>query len=276
MQKLFNHILVPVDQNNDSRLVIDKAVQVANLFDCDIHLLSVQAPLMSIPFVYEGNLTGSASTEALEESERKLKELADQCRPLLANGLLMTTSVSFGNWYSQIKEQVITKHIDLVVSTGGLLNKIDLNQLAQQTQCPVLTVTEVFDAAHLQNIVVPVNDFLPIKKLAAATYLARRFNGVIHLMGGRGDSYAEDQRKTRSLTRAYQLLNDYTHVKVFCNTQDGHTIADDTLAYAENVKADLIVVNSGKESLLRGWFSKWMGKYLYKKTTIPVLTISQG
>ena len=73
----------------------------------------------------------------------------------------MTSTVAMGNWYSQIKEQVIKNHIDLVVSTGNMLNKIDLNQLAQQTQCPVLTVTEVFDAAHLQNIVVPVNDFLP-------------------------------------------------------------------------------------------------------------------
>ena len=66
MQKLFNHILVPVEHNQNSRLVIENAVQVANLFDCDIHLLSVQTPLMSIPFVYEGNLAGSASNDAPE------------------------------------------------------------------------------------------------------------------------------------------------------------------------------------------------------------------
>jgi hypothetical protein len=46
------------------------------------------------------------------------------------------------------------------------------------------------------------------------------------------------------------------------------------LAYAKNVKADIIVVNPGKESVLKGWFSRWFGKYLYKESNIPVLTIA--
>ena len=283
MKKLFNHILVPVSLNRNSELVLNKAVQVANRFDCDIHLLCVYAPVMSIPFVYEGNFSGSVTNSAMEEAEFRLKELVDSTRPGLADGLLMTSSLSIGNWYTLIKDEVITKHIDLVVlqrhdkkASGDILNKLDINQLAQQTQCPILTVTEDFDAGHLQNIVVPVDDFLPIRKLTAATYLARRFNAVIHLMGGRNDVMSEDKKRESSLTRAYQLLNDYTNVKVYCSTQEGNTIAEDTLTFAENVNADLIVVNSGKESLLRGWFSKWMRKYLYKKTTIPVLTISPG
>ena len=281
MKKLFNHILVPVSFNGNTTAVLEKALQVANRFDCDVHLLYVQPAVIPIPFVNDNSLMSGLINENEKEASIKLKALENESRAALADGLLVTSTIAFGNWYAVIKEQVITRHIDLLVLpkhekkfAGEMLYKIDINHLAQQTQCPVLTVTEDFDAGHLQNIVVPVDDFLPIKKLAAATYLARKFNGVVHLMGGRGDSYAEDKKKARCLTRAYQLLNDYTNVKVHCATQASK--AEDTLAYAHNVNADLIVVNSGKESLFRGWFSKWMRKYMYKKSTIPILTISPG
>ncbi|HEX7846227.1 MAG TPA: universal stress protein, partial [Chitinophagaceae bacterium] len=147
-------------------------------------------------------------------------------------------------------------------------------QLAQQAQCPVLTVTEDFDSGHLQNIVVPVDDFLPIRKLSFATYLAKKANAVIHLMSSGDRSNEEDIKRTRCLTKAYQLLKEYSHVKVYCTAHSGNSIAEDTLTYAKNVNADLIVVNPGRESVMKGWFSRWMKNYLYRKSNIPVLTIA--
>lgn len=281
MKKLFNHILVPVHFNRNTAMLIEKAIQVANRFTCDIHLLYVQTPVLTIPYVYDGHFPGTMSAESYEESASKLKNLLDEYRSHLDDGLLMTSAIAMGSWHLMIKEQVITKHIDLVVwprnerktFSSGFSN-LDVNLLSQQTQCPVLTVTQDFDADHLQNIVVPVDDFLPIRKLTAATYLARHFNAVIHLMGGRSASFVYDKQKARCLTRSYQLLRDYTNVKVHCSTQQGHAIAEDTLAYAKNVNADLIVVNTGKESILKGWFNRWMRNYLYKQSDIPVLTIA--
>jgi hypothetical protein len=283
MKKLFNHILVPVNFNRNTAMLMEKAIQVANQFDCDIHLLYVQKPLVAVPFLYDGHVSGAVFNYSAEEAETKLKILADDNRHLLSDGLLFTTTVVIGNWQSMLKEQIITKHIDLVILPrnerkffGALIYMVDVNQLSQQTQCPVLTVTKNFDISHLQNIVVPVGNFLPIRKLTAATYMARKIDAVIHLMGGRSSSYADDKQKARSLTRSYQLLRDYTNVKVYCSSQKDDALADATLAYAKNVKADLIVVNSGRESMLKGWFSKWLGHYLYRDSNIPVLTISRS
>jgi hypothetical protein len=39
------------------------------------------------------------------------------------------------------------------------------------------------------------------------------------------------------------------------------------------VKADLIVVNAGKESWLKGWWNKLRGKQLCRESDIPVLTV---
>lgn len=282
MKKLFNDILVPVNFNRNTPILIEKAIQVANRFDCDIHLLHVQTPLVAIPFLYDGHFSGAVFNQSEQETETKLKTLAEESKHQLADGLLITSAVVAGNWQLMLKEQVITKHIDLVILPrnerklfGALIYKVDVNELSLQTQCPVLTVTKDFDVNHLQNIIVPIGDFLPIRKLTAATYMARKFNAVIHLMGGKSKSYDNDKQKNRCLTRSYQLLRDYTNVKVYCSTQQGNATAEETLAYAKNIKADLIIVNSGRESILKGWFSKWLGNYLYKDSSIPVLTISR-
>jgi hypothetical protein len=278
MKKLFNHILVPVNFNRNTPMLMEKAIQVANQFYCDIHLLYVQTQWMAIPFLCDGYVSGTDLNYS-EEAGIKLKNLAGASRHQLADGLRITSTVVTGSWQSMLKEQVITKHIDLVILPRNekkffrvLVYKVDVNQLSLQTQCPVLTVTKDFDISQLHNIVVPIGNFLPIRKLTAATYMAREFNAVIHLMGGKNNSYGNDRQKTRCLTRSYQLLRDYTNVKVYCSTQDGDTTARETLAYAKNVKADLIVVNSGRESILKGWFSN----YLYQDSNIPVLTISRS
>ena len=83
-----------------------------------------------------------------------------------------------------------------------------------------------------------------------------------------------DLNNTVYLTKAYQLLRNYTRVKVYRTIQKNGSVAEDILDYAQKVDADLIVVNSGKESLLGGLFNRWIEKYLPVKSNIPVLTIS--
>ncbi len=281
MEKLFNHILVPVNFNRNTEMVMEKAIEIANQFECDLRVLYVQTPVMAIPFLYDGHFSGTLYNNNREELEEKMNNLGKQYRSRLATGLKMTTDVTAGNWYVVVKEQVIKSRIDLVVIPrnekkflGALLYRININRLTLQTQCPVLTVTKDFDITHLQNIVVPVADFLPVRKLTAATYMARKMNGVIHLMGRSESNGQDSEKETRQLTRAYQLLRDYTNVKVYCSSRTGNSYAEDTLAYAQKVNADLIVVNPGKESVFKGWIGKLTGKYMYKESNIPVLTVA--
>lgn len=280
MEKLFKKILVPVNFNRNTGLALDKAIQLANHFDCDLHLLHVQTPAATIPFLYDGLFSGSFIRLSNEKCVNQLKELEERCKVKLHDGLLMTTSVALGNWQSVMKQTIISEHIDLVIIPksrrkfrSALIQRVDLNKLSQQTQCPVLTVTRSFNVSHLQNIVVPINDSLPVRKLTIATYLCREAHGSIHLMGSGGNSPAGRQRR-KYLIKAYQLLSDYGHIKIHCSLPDNFDNPASTLSYAKNVKADLIVVNTGKESLLKGWWNKITGKYLYRESDIPVLTIA--
>jgi hypothetical protein len=262
MQKLFSKILVPVNFNRNTHWLLDKAVQLANKFDCDLVLIHVQGPsLLS------------------NGKEKEMEELQVHYKAKLNEGLLLTFSIKAGYWQAVVKDVVISEHIDLVVIprshrhiSGALIRRINVNTLSQQTNCPVMTITRNFNAQQLQNIVVPVFDLLPVKKLTIATYLSLEASGCIYLMGK--DESTSAGSGNRYLMKAYQLLNEFGKVNIRCSFQDSEETADSTLAYAKNVNANLIVVNPGRESRLRGWWNKLRGKYLCRESDIPVLTVA--
>ena len=57
MKSFFNRILVPVLLNKDSAPIIEKAVDIANEFGCDIHLLHVHTIPRAFSFLQERPFT---------------------------------------------------------------------------------------------------------------------------------------------------------------------------------------------------------------------------
>ena len=135
-----------------------------------------------------------------------------------------------------------------------------------------MTITRNLNANQLQNIVVPVFDPLPLKKLTMATYLSFETGGCIYLMGKEDDVTARPGKGY--LLRAYQLLSEFGKMNIRCALQGREESGASTLAYAKIVKANLIVINPGKESRLRGLWNKLRGKYLSRESDIPVLTVA--
>ena len=279
MQKLFTKILVPVSFNKGARWPVDKAVQIANKFDCDIHMVNVQSPAPAIPFLPISFFPGTFTRPVSAEVKAKMKELEILHNSKLKNGLMITSATYTGHWQSVLKDMIIAEHIDLVLIPRGhkrlgssLLRRININKLAQETGCPIMTVTRNFNANHLQNIVVPVFDLLPVRKLTMATYLSFETSACIYLMGK--DDFASARSGAGYLFRAYQLLNEYGRMNIRCSLQDNEDTASSTLSYAKNVNANLIVVNPGRESRLKGWWNKLRGKYLCSESDIPVMTVA--
>ncbi len=58
MQKLFNKVLVPVDFSTQSKKAIERAVEIAKLYHCSIHLLHVVniSPMTSLA-IAKGNIS---------------------------------------------------------------------------------------------------------------------------------------------------------------------------------------------------------------------------
>jgi hypothetical protein len=258
---------------------VDKAVQLANKFDCDILLLHIEESPVIIPFLYNAFTWGSKAWSAREDPAVKMKELESQFKPKLKAGLLMTSASFTGNWQYALKDIIITEHIDLVLIprskkrlSSAVIRRININKLSQETNCPIMTITRNFNANYLQRVVVPINNLIPVKKLKMATYISLETSGCIYLMGNINQSITETEKGY--LMKAYQLLNDFGKLKIQFALQGNEDTGDSTLAFAKHIRADLIVVNPGNESRIRGFWNKLRGNYLFRESDIPVMTVA--
>jgi hypothetical protein len=125
---------------------------------------------------------------------------------------------------------------------------------------------------QIHNIVLPVTNVLPLRKIMFATYLARYTNACIHLVA-LNDTGGKELNDQACLFKTYQLLKDNTNLAIECHPVDGYNIADTTLEYAEKVKADLIVIEPGKEATLPGLLNNIFSRFLFSASRIPVMAV---
>ena len=133
------NILVPVDFTRKTRSAIAKAIEVANKFKCNIHLVHVvSGPLPSfIP----------AEASDLENARRKLKMLKEENRQLLCAGASIEISLLHGNRNTQLYNYITQFNMHLVIIglskfniIQRLLSVLYITNLAQKTNIPLLAI----------------------------------------------------------------------------------------------------------------------------------------
>jgi len=279
MQRLFTRILVPVSFGRSTHWLVDKAVQLANKFDCDILLLHVQSPSLIDRLFCNTIVPNPYDNFSFAGMEIWMEDLKQKQKMKLKEGLLMKSTIMYGWWQSILKDVIIAQHIDLTIIaqnanqySNSIVPRINIDKLSQQTNCPVMTLPRSFNVRDLQNIVVPVNDVLSVKKLRIATFLSQGNRGCIYLMGKEEQFTAKTEKG--SLMRSYRLLSDFGKLNIQCALRDNDDTARGILTYAKDVKANLIVVNPGQESQIKGWWRKSMEKCRLNESSISVMTVS--
>jgi nucleotide-binding universal stress UspA family protein len=280
MTKLFNNILVPVDFSDACELAIEKAIDIANHFRCNIHLMFAEREGL-----FGGKqtfLTRSLSGD-ISDPEARLYYLQNKYTYQLDAHLLIHSCVRRGNMNRSVTEYALRHGIDLVIVGKSHSNgfiwftpTFDVNIITNRLECPVLCVQTFVGNERWNNIVLPVSSVLPIRKIMFASYLARKYNSSIHLLGVTSDDDHKNADDHQYLHKAFQLLRDNTRLNIECHTIRGRNIAEATLRFAQKINADLIVVNPGRESRLSGFLNKVFKGSLFSESRIPVMTISAG
>jgi len=156
----------------------------------------------------------------------------------------------------------------------------DVDRLVDKTCCPVLTTTESPVISGLKNIVLPVGDQLPMRKLLFATYLGRTVHSTIHLVAPY-NNHDVAAGVGRNLQKCYRLLRENTSLSIECQASPRENIAEAAWEYANRIHADLILTAPGKESMLSGFwdslrtmlFQRRGSRSLQNASQIPVMTI---
>jgi nucleotide-binding universal stress UspA family protein len=126
---------------------------------------------------------------------------------------------------------------------------------------------------RLKKIVLPIGKFIPKRKIKLAYELAKKFAANVHLISLNKNGTSLSSEETKILMASYQYLRDITNIPVECRTVPGHNLAQATVQYAENIGADLILVNAGSESFFKNAvLRRWRGS-IVNHSSIPVLSV---
>jgi nucleotide-binding universal stress UspA family protein len=280
MQKLFNNILVPVDFSKDSKATFEKAIELANKYECNIHLLHVItiSPSNAVSLAKGSEFVLHSFINKQEGLTLRLNTFKDKYIYQLNNERSIHTHLQGGSWDESIINFVLQNKIDLVMIGQGL-NKgkvvLNVNKIAEEINIPVITVPSNRSLVKLISVVIPVTDFLPVKKLMYGVYVAQNDNATVRLLGVEDQSDQEQSRKVHHyLQKSFQLIRDNCKVPVEIATTSGRNITEAINQYAYKNPTDLIIVNPGKQNALPGSFMSFLGKIFQKISAPPVLTIS--
>ena len=280
MQKLFNKILVPVDFSEKSKKAVEKAADIAIQYQCSLHLLHV---VTVSPFAAMAMAEGhtAMSYPMYENTAGLISQLKQLCSGLQLPGngdIAIGYSVQSGTWDEAIIDITNENGFDLIIigQKGNVLGKrkmhLNPDKIAVNTNIPVITIPFNRRLTELYSVVIPITDFLPVRKLMYGIYIASKYTTTIKLLGI--DDGKNVDKVNYYLQKAYQLIRDNCNVKVELKTVESYNVAEAVNQFAMQNEADLIIVNPGTQTRMHGFFASVLGNIIQKYTAPPVLTVN--
>ncbi len=280
MSANLHNILVPVTFSIRDKWAISKAVELANAFQCNIHLVYVvdslpiavkESPVLNL-FIYD-------HTAHLTNARHQLEKLRNEYRQHLCGNVAIEISLLKGDRSLELIDYIHRFEMDLVVMglskfsvIHRVLSSVTIGRLARKIAVPVLAIRSTGLVSHFKKIVLPVTGEIPLRRIKMATMLARSFKSTVYLVG----LSDEENRAAQILNKTLDVLQSISTIPVQCFWLEGKNLAKSTLEFSKRINADLILANPLKEFNLPGWWSKLTQNLISYNSNIPVITINSN
>ncbi|HET6723733.1 MAG TPA: universal stress protein [Chitinophagaceae bacterium] len=281
MKEDFRRIMVLTDFSPASIHAAEEAAMIATKFNSELHLLHVSSnsrlSWLFAPEVYFFHLAEN-NKEEVQNSSAILEKIKSELERRFE--LTIECHEAAGKLCETVNKYVDTLHIDLVVLGAKKENwfkeflfESNAKDIIRSVNSEVLCVYPESNSNRLKKIVLPIGKYIPKRKIRLAYELAKKFAANVHLISLTKNGRTLSNEDTRILMASYQYLKDITNVPIECKTVLGSNLAQATVQYAEDIGADLILVNAGSESLFKGSvLRRWSGN-IVNHSSIPVLSV---
>jgi nucleotide-binding universal stress UspA family protein len=264
-------IIVGTDFSEGSYAALELAVDVANRMQCDILLVWVRREKMLF--------TGEQLDMLTNLAKDKLTALCDRYAPKMTAGRIHSRIIN-GKVSAAIAEVAKRELAPLIIigtnGASGFEKYVIGSQAArivQDSPCPVLTMRQGFDFhKRLERIVVPLRvNANSRQKVPPAASMAKIFGSEVHILG------LLDLKEEESALRTY--INQSTDfleregVPYHFEIRTYSTYSDTVLNYADEIKADLVIINTEQDRVISQLFLGTNAQQIVHKSQIPVLCI---
>ena len=264
-------IIVGTDFSEGSYAALELAVDVANRMQCDILLLWVRREKMLFTGEQLDMLTNLAKDKLQALCERYgAKMTAGKIHSRIINGKVSTA-------IAEVAKRELAPLIIIGTNGASGFEKYVIGsqaaRIVQDSPCPVLTMRQGFDFhKRLERIVVPLRvNANSRQKVPPAASMAKIFGSEVHILG------LLDLKEEESALRTYinQSIDflEREGVPYHFEIRSYSTYSDTVLSYADEIKADLVIINTEQDRVISQLFLGTNAQQIVHKSQIPVLCI---
>ncbi|NND93859.1 MAG: universal stress protein [Flavobacteriales bacterium] len=257
MDESFKHILIPFDNSESARVALRTAVNLAQVFDARLTLVVVNADddmeRKAKKIIEKIHRRTNKEVLYLRPSGRVFVEVVDAAKAVGADLIIMGTHGTNG-----VQDFFIGSNAYRVVSTSPI---------------PVMTMRDSFEKNKFDRIVIPMDDSSESRqKMPMVKQVANYFNSKVYVLAtSKWDDADVRKRVIRYSEQAVEMLEE-NEIEAEMSSAFGGNIANSTMDYADEVKADLIIAMSETEPSA-GFFMGANAQRLVNRCEVPVLTV---
>jgi len=279
---LIQQILVPLDFSNASLNAVDHAVTLAKLSNAAITLIHVtehfndSASSLFVPVLQ----TEMFEKEVWNAVDRSLRDVQEK---IVQQGIKTVEVMAVtGRTYKEIVLAAKKRNVDIIVmGTHGVsgfqefATGSNTYRVINDAPCPVMSVQAKIKATKFKNILVPFSTSPHSReKLMYAIKVAQLYGATLHVLGI--DEKSEKVQLNKIGFEALQIKNlaDAANIKSKVKTMDGIYNSNTILDYADEIKADLIIImgDAIKQDVTE-YFIGSASQAIINHSKIPVLSI---
>jgi nucleotide-binding universal stress UspA family protein len=270
-------ILVAVDLGSSTPFIIKQAIELSAGNDSTIHLLHVYQ---------QHDLTGTAGNAEQEMGEnpgrqatiKKLKEwkacLQEAIPGTTIKGYFLNGSVEqcILDVAENIKPQLIIIGKPEQPGHFRFYRPLNADKLSRLSKCPVLTVMNYDNYSKMKTIILPVRDFIPVRKIELLAVFAKVYRARIHVVALQNKIF-EHQKEWNVLLETYRVLRNGLNNKIEYLLLKGNNFPRAVADYASDIGADMLIVNPKKETRISSIFRTDINDVIPKNSGIKILSV---
>ncbi len=272
----FKNILIPLYTYDHTIMAVERAFELYSPEHTVIHLVG-----SSLKPNYDWNKLWTKFTDAIEFKQ--------QNRQLNSSiGLHEMEKLTSDIRASHPRSQVIIEWLTDMPTDQYLLHyirrhTIDLILMVKSKNhyplpffatipAPVLTITPGCLNHPIRSILLPIQSFVPEVRIQASLEFAKKFNAQIHLVTILDSNELNTKENVDAFYLTYKLLTEYGHSPHYKILQGKDSIAL-LLRYADQVKADIVMVTPEKKRSFFGLLNTQVTDLLHPLSALQVLTL---
>jgi nucleotide-binding universal stress UspA family protein len=272
------NLLVPTDFSDLSKVAIRYAIGFANKINAGVTLLHV-VKMVSPPRASARLKMKALEQDLMDTAREDIDKLAEEFRPMLKEGLMLTTRASKGQDYSEQIKKEARRHRSALIIMGtrgasGIKKYVvgsNTASVIELSQVPVLAVPELGIFKDLGNVVYATDLKHTEKELRIIVPFLQRFDSIVHLV-----HVASSARQVPAIEKKIDAIVEKTGFRNVVVRVMVHKNVDEAIdQYVTGIKADLLSTFTTEHGFYDKLFNRSITRKIAFQSKIPLLAFKQ-